>query len=231
MEQVRIQMYKYILINIILLSIIFSGCSIKQQPDFTKKQYTNIDPNSILNAAKKVIKLSDKRFNISSNINKIVAKRAVAIYKAYDVDLQINTITLETIIDGNITQVKLTITQKKDYFDPNTNIIKDSTHQLMWDRIDYILGLKNNWPSCLKNQLEFYSSGILCNILYNQNNKATKYDKLYSPITLKKDIKVLKKNDIANIKLENLEDIKLPINKINYDTNNTIQEINLDNIK
>jgi len=224
-------MYKYILSNIILLAIIFSGCSTKQQPDFTQKKYKGIDPNSILNAAKKVIKLSDKRFNISSNIDKITAKRAVPIYKAFDVDLQINTINLETIIENNITKAKLTITQKKDYFDKEDKIINDSTHQLIWDRIDYILGLSNHWPSCLKNELYIKSSGILCNIIYSQNNNASKYDRLTKSIYYTNNKEKNSTNDIANIKLDNLENITLPSNEISNDNNNTIQEINLENIK
>ena len=224
-------MYKYISSSIILLLIIFSGCSTKMQPDFTKKQYTNIDPNSILNAAKKVIKLSDKRFDISSNSNSIIAKRAVAVYKAYDVNLQINTITIETQRTKNITQAKLIITQKNDYFDSNSTIIKNSTHKLIWDRIDYILGLSKSWPNCLKNTLSFNNDGIICNIVYNQNNTPTNYDKLSSSIIYKKDKKIDNKNNIANITLDDLSDIELPLVETNYDTNNTIQEINLENIK
>jgi len=250
----RKEMYKN-LIAILLLSLVFVGCS-KNEPIYTSKEYKNIDKDYVLNAAKKVMLLSDNNFNIHSNSHDIKAVRVIPKYRAFDVDLEINTIYLEVEMDKNTTIAKLSINKKYKYFNNNKEkIIKGKVHNLIWNRIDYILGINNKWQGCFDNINAINYDGILCNTLYNQNNNATKKDIIKfndnsNEITYVKsnntELKKIDLNEIKNIKLPNvnynkkdiklkkikLEDmnIKLPIinttNKI--DNNIGIQEIDLE---
>jgi len=213
-------MYKSILLITLIFG--FSSCA-KQEPIYTSKKYININKNAVLNAAKKVIKLSDKRFNIESSINSIRAKRIIISYKAFDADLQINTIHVQTKKDENSTIAKLKIIQKIDYFDEKEKIITNDVHKLFWKRVDYILGLTNNWTSCLNHNLNLNFDGILCNKIYNQNNQVSIDDKIQENIGIHK--KILKKDiKISNIDLKDLKDINMQFNE----SNTSIQEINLE---
>jgi hypothetical protein len=210
-------MYRYIIFNFSIIAI-FAGCSqnlfykTKELPLYTTKEYTNINKDNILNAAKKVILLSDKQYVINSYVNDIEATRMIARYKGYDVDLEINKINIEITKEKNIVTAKLTILQKKDYFDKDFKIIKNSTHKLIWDRIDYILGLNNKWASCFSHNLSMNYDGVLCDFVYNKNTTATKQDIMQDIYMKSIDKQMVDNNEslLQKIDLPKLENIQLP---------------------
>ena len=198
-------MNKYILISLILATF-FTACS-KNQPIYTSKIYTHIKNDDILNAAKKVILLADEDFKIDSYKNNINAKRTIVKYKVYNADIEINTIKLSTIEENGLVIAKLEILQTNDYFKKQKIIKNPSIHNLLWSRINYVLGLNKTWTTCFEYNLKLNFDGILCNRLYNQNNRAYKSDIIVHKINNKKENKT---NTLEEIDLASLEEINLP---------------------
>ena len=217
-------MNKYILITVIIATL-FTSCS-KNNPIYTTKIYKNISNDDILNATKKVLKLSDVDFKINSNANKVNAQRTIAIYKIYDVKLRINTINLYTKTDNDIVVAKLEIKQNDDYFDKEKIIKTPAVHELLWSRIDYVLGLNKTWPTCFEYNLKLNYDGIICNRLYNENKRAYKKD-IIVHTKIKEDTK--KEDELEKIDLESLEKIDLPnfdIGNISNSNDTNILDIN-----
>jgi len=227
-------MIKYIISTIILVSI-FTACA-KNEPLYTTQVYKNIQNDYILNASKKVFLLADNRFRIDSQANSVTASRAVAKFRVYYADLEINNIYLTTKTDNDTVIAKLKITHKKDYFEKEELITNNEEHQLIWDRINYILGLNKTWPSCLDHNLKLNYTGILCDRIYNQNNKVKKSDIIIPKAPIKKD--TLNDDDLLiDIKLDDMSvlDVQesIDINTTNEDQNSSefIDLEELDDIK
>jgi len=215
-------MIKYIISTIILISI-FTACA-KNEPLYTTQVYKNIQNDYILNASKKVFLLADNRFRIDSQSNSVKASRAITKFKIYRADLEINNIYLSTKTDNDTVIAKLKITHKKDYFEKEELITNSAEHQFIWDRINYILGLNKTWPSCLAHNLKLNYDSVLCDRIYNQNNKVKKSDILVPKPPIKK--KELKEEDsIKDIKLEDMSvlDVQenVDINTTNEDQNSS----------
>jgi hypothetical protein len=215
-------MYKYFIFSV-LITTIFSACNQnilqydkkKNLPEFSIKEYNNIDKDAILNAAKKVILLSDEDYNIKSYIDSIQAKRFITKFTGYSTKIEINEIILEVKQEHNSSIAKLTIKQKSDYFDKESILIKNGTHDLLWNRIDFILGKNEKWQSCLSHAINMNYDGVLCDRIYNDNTIAVNSDKiLNNKITKTKDtVFKSKTNDLKDINLEELNNISLPIQK------------------
>jgi hypothetical protein len=224
-------MIKYI-ISLVILVFIFTACAKKNEPLYTTKIYKNIQNDYILNASKKVFLLADDRFRIDSQANSVTASRAIAKFKVYYADLEINNIYLTTKTDNDTVIAKLKITHKKDYFDKEELITNNEEHQLIWNRIDYILGLNKKWPKCLTHNLKLNHHSVLCDSIYNQNNKVKKSDIIVPKPYVKKE--TIKEEDI--LKDIELEDMSiLDDSKTTIDTNTTLDQnssnlINIDEI-
>jgi hypothetical protein len=217
---------KYI-ITTILLILFFSGCA-KNEPLYSTMVYKNIQNDYILNAAKKVVLLADDRFRIDSQADSIKATRAITKFKIYSADLEINTIYITTTTDNNTVIAKLKINHKDDYFDDEKLITNQKEHKFIWDRINYILGLKKTWPTCLEHNLKLNFDGILCNRIYNKDKAATKED-LITTKKAKNSNNIDLDSVVKPIKLEKMDNIVLPNSKyINTsDVNSSSKFINL----
>jgi len=200
-------MNKYILISIIL-SILFTACS-KNEPIYTTKLYKNVSNNDILNAAKKVLKLSDEDYKIHSFSDHIEAKKLIVKKELYDAQIKINSINLSTTVDKDIVIAKLKIEQKKDFFDESVIITQPAVHKLLWGRINYILGLNKNWPTCFEYNLKLNYDGIICNKLYYNSKSVSPSDIIIHKYIPKED-KNSEENILEDIDLEGLENIQLP---------------------
>ena len=215
------------IIILIFLVSVFTGC-VKNEPLYTTAVYKNIQNDYILNAAKKVVLLADNRFKIDSQADSITATRAITKFKIYSADLEINTINITTQTDNDTVIAKLTIKHKKDYFDKNILITNQAEHNLIWNRINYILGLNKSWPSCFEHNMRLNYDGILCDRIYNQNNSVSKNDIIIPKVRIKKNI-IEQNKVIKKITLENMDNLILPnssdINIID-DSNITIDSNN-----
>ena len=213
-------MKKYI-VALVFFVILFTGC-VKNEPLYSTNVYKNIQNDYILNAVKKVVLLADNRFKIDSQSDSVTATRAITKFKIYSADLEINTINITTQTDNNTVIAKLTIKHKKDYFDKDILITNQAEHNLIWDRINYILGLNKSWPTCFEHNIKLNYDGILCDRIYNQNNRVSTHDIIVPKIKVKK-IVINEDDIIKDIKLENIDDLILP-----NDTNiNTTEDSNI----
>ena len=205
----EVTMIKYIFTAFIILFT--TGCT-QKEPIYSSKEYENINKDAVLNAAKRVLKLSDNKFSIDSKRNSINAIKIIPKNKGFTVDININKVEFIAIQDDNITKAKLKITHKEDFYSKQEKIILGAPHELFWQRLEYLLGLNKDWPTCFMNRVKLNFDGIFCDIFHNRNIYPTKKDiiqniNIYKP----KPLNTKKKIELAKINLSILKDIKLPL--------------------
>jgi len=218
-------MFKYILsISLILL---FIGC--KQQPEYTIKHYQHINKDAVLNAAKKVLLLSDNEYSIDSYRNHIEASKDIAAIHGFNAYVKSSTINLSAIQEDEITKAKLTITTKKD-FDKKDDLVSSTVHTLFWNRIEYILGLNNTWPTCLEHRLKLNFDGVFCDLLNNDNQLPMQSniirDSSIKKVIVEEDVKI----KLAKIDTSVFNDIKLPFKNIRIDIIKEAELIDINDI-
>ena len=217
-------------IIVILVMIIFAGCSHKQDILVTKKVYPNISKNAVFDAAKTLFTLSNKE-----NANKSF------IVDAYRDKLEVNKIMFEdNIIKVNIvldkwilelyqtekeTRANLIVIRRDGVNPDDIENIDENVHQLFWDRLDYLLGLKKEWKMCNRyfsyNLLNGFcdnyfitfspdNSYIQKNILISQeNSNKNTIDTIKADIYEKTDLSLgISNSDIFN-QSENIEDTNI----------------------
>lgn len=219
-------MFRYIFSSFFIL-FLFLGCSRTQNNlDYSTREYKGISKDAILNAAKRVIKLSDEDFTISSQRNSISVIRAIPKNKGFTVDININELEFNTTTQDDITIARLLIKQKDDIFSDNQRILKGNVHDLFWDRIDYILGLNKSWYSCSKYRLLMNYDGFFCDLKYNSNVYPTEYD-LIKDTTIKKPI-VIQEATInpTTIDISSMEGVTLPFKNQPEEENISMADIN-----
>lgn len=217
-------------IIVILVMIIFAGCSQKQDILVTKKVYPDISKNAVFDAAKTLFTLSNKE-----NANKSF------IVDAYRDKLEVNKIMFEdNIIKVNIvldkwilelyqtekeTRANLIVIRRDGVNPDDIENIDENVHQLFWDRLDYLLGLKKEWKMCNRyfsyNLLNGFcdnyfitfspdNSYIQKNILISQeNSNKNTIDTIKADIYEKTDLSLgISNSDIFN-QSENIEDTNI----------------------
>ena len=213
-------MYKYILTAILILT--FAACT-KQPVEYSTKTYKNIDKNAVLNAAKRVLRLSDSDFRVYSKRNSVEGSKTNIIYKGFSPDISVSKIILETRHEDAITRAKLVITKNKNYDDKKAVFVSQSEYDFFWNRMDYILGLNKVWKSCYAHLLS--NESILCDFIYNENNNAKVTNIIKdTSIFVQEEIKQYDDSVITQIDLDILDNIQLPFEKkeINMKTKEVI---------
>ena len=199
-------MFKYLLT--ILLIITFTACA-KQPIKYTTKVYIGVNKNAVLNAAKRVLKISDSDFRVYSKRNIVEASKTNIIYKGFTPDISVSHIIIETRYEEERTKTKLIIKKNKNYNDEKPIFASQNEYDFFWKRMDYILGLNETWESCYQNM--FNNEAILCDFIYNQNNNALKSDIIQdTSIFVQKEIADDNHSSITNVDLSVLDNIKLP---------------------
>jgi len=219
-------MFKYIFSSFFII-FLFSGCTYTQENfDYSAREYKGISKDAILNAAKRVIKLSDEDFTISSKRNSISAIRAIPKNKGFTVDININELEFNTTTQDDITVAKLLIKQKDDIFSENQRILKGSGHTLFWEGVEYVLGLKKNYYSCSQYRVLMNFDGFFCDLKYNSNIYPTK-DDIIKDTTIQKPI-VIEEESInpTSIDISSLEGITLPFTNLPQEEIITIADLN-----
>lgn len=181
-------MYKYMFFVLIAF---FVGCTnpntniskeIIEDNNFSSKNYVNISKDAIFEAAKKVFLLAGKdEFRIDSyRDHLVVSKTKVSHYPFYVIvhddiwDLQIDE-------KNNTSFAKLSIKQVTDFDEEKAEYLSLSTHDLFWSRVEYLLGLSDDWKVCTNN-IEF--SDILCDSIDMNNSKNTTKNDLVQDILI-----------------------------------------------
>lgn len=215
-------MFKYIFSGFMILMLV--GCSRinnnindRKQDYITKKDYLNISKDAIFEAAKKVFILSGKKeFRIDSYRNNLfVSKTKMSHYPFYAVTSE-DRWNLSIEEDKDISKVKLSLVRVTDYDEENLEYLSKDLHNLLLKRIDYLLGLRDNWDSCL----DYYSytlnidNGLCDNLDMHTPTKAAKIDMIKN-ILITQRIKSKSVSEIDNDILK--EDINFSIDDTKID--------------
>jgi hypothetical protein len=140
-------------IIIILIMIVFAGCAQKQDIIVEKKIYPNISKNAIFDAAKTLFTISNennanKSFIIDAYRDKLEVSKVIFEHNVIKVDVTFDKWQLELYQTEKETRANL-IMVRRDGIDENEIIPVDkNVVKLFWDRLDYLLGLKKDWPLC-----------------------------------------------------------------------------------
>ena len=158
-------MIKYIFL---LFLIIFTGCSNKQEVYISKKVYTDISKDAVLEAAKTLFTLSNKENNnkdfiIDSYRDKIEANKIQFEHHFFRINIVVDNWVLEVQQFDKETRANLVLVRNNDLDSEENMNINQNVHNLFWSRIDYLLGLENNWKFCSSyfslNPLDGFCSG------------------------------------------------------------------------
>lgn len=153
-------MFRYILLIIL---IFFTGCSNKirtldghiieknniKEESFTTREYPGISKDAILEAAKKIFIYAGKKdFRLDSFRNKLLASRTKVNYYGFLVVSHEDFWILSIDNENDTPLAKLELSRVHDYKFDKPEYISKSAHELFWSRLDYLLGLSDEWTSC-----------------------------------------------------------------------------------
>jgi len=173
MQQVdkkRVQV-KYFFIVLVSIFFIF-GCSSKNEYTSSERSFDkNITKDQLLHAAKRVFKITDENaFIIDSYRNELHVRKPKAAYKLYTMDIQNDNFNFK--VDDNETKFRrnasISISRTYGIEEENRHYVEEDsfTYELFWDRVEYLLGLKESWREC--NYL--VSKGFICDIVDLDNS-------------------------------------------------------------
>lgn len=210
-------MFKYI---ILIALIFFTACSTKTiekaqiERNETIREYANISKDAVFQAAKKVFLFAGKNeFRIDSYRDKlIVSKTKMSHYPFYVVTHE-DFWNLYIEEENNISKARLSLHRVVDYDEENPEYLSKDFHNILWNRVEYLLGLSDTWQNCGLSSREFY--GALCDSVDMTNPKMPKKEDIVKDILIidRKSSKSL--NDIDEDILK--EDIELSIDESNDD--------------
>lgn len=179
--------------------IYFTGCSYKSKEPLVSTQIykQGIAKDQLLDAAKKVFILSDKEhFIIDSYRDKVHAIKPRVSFTMIDPIPQSDYFDFSVEEDEKEGSLSATLSISREntleedslvYVDP-----KSISHKLFWERIDFLLGIKNSWPSCHF----IVDESFLCDMIDLEDLVANKDD-------------VIQKTDFENKKEYNQKTINL----------------------
>lgn len=206
-------MIKYIFL---LFLIVFTGCSSKQEVYISKKVYNEISKDAILEAAKVLFILSnednnDKNFIIDSYSDRLEVNKIMFENDIITVNITVDKWILDVQQFDNETRANLVLIRKDALNSEINENINKNIHNLFWDRIDYLLGIKDNWKFCstyfLFNPLNMFCNEyfitstpeqkyIIKNILISErNHKINTIDTVKADIFEKTDLTLDKNNN------------------------------------
>lgn len=222
-------MIRYIfLVSIVFL---FSACNsfnlfntknkkLEENIYVTKREYKNISKDAIFEAAKKIFILADKKeFRIDAYRDRLQVSKTKMNYYTFFTNTSADFWVLSVDEKNNISKAKLKLYRITDFNKNSKEYIKSPVHEVFWNRLEYLLGLTDNWKSCLyafdfvdalcdmvdlRNAQNPKQSDIVKDILI-ENRKASKSLNEIDQDVLKDDI-VLSIEDISEDILENASD-------------------------
>ena len=182
-----IKMYKYLLV---FLMIFFTGCFSTQNisvenieklddKNSTKIVYKDISKDAIFEAAKKAfILMGGTQFRIDSYRDSlIVSKTKLSHYPFYaHVSEEKWEISIEEKEQSSY--VKVLAKRVNNYDEKDIDYLSENLHRLLFDRIDFLLGLKEDWSLCFGSMsfddalcdmidLKFYTNATKDDIIKN----------------------------------------------------------------
>ena len=209
-------MFKYIFLVVL---IIFTGCSHNNEPSVkkeiyvTKKVYKKISKYAILDAAKKLFILADKKqFLVDSYRNKLISSKVRFKNDIITVNLVQDKWVLEVVQEENQSRALLSLISKNSMDDEELYNRNEKLHNMFWSRIDYLLGLEKKWYTCDKYYENNDFDGILCDSSFLTDLKPKKSDIITNisivnkPVEIftldKVDSEIYKATDLSIVKNE-----------------------------
>lgn len=217
-------------IIVVLVMIIFAGCSQKQDILVTKKVYPDISKNAVFDAAKTLFTLSNKEngnksFIVDAYRNKLEVNKIMFEDNIIKVDIVLDKWILELYQVEKETRANLIIIRRDGLNKDDIEYIDENAHKLFWDRLDYLLGLKKEWKMCNR----YFSFNLL-------NGFCDNYFITFSPDDsyIQKNILIsqenINKNTIDTIKADIYEKTDLSLGLSNSDIFNQSENIEDTNI-
>ncbi|RXI45457.1 hypothetical protein CRU99_03925 [Malaciobacter mytili] len=170
-------MYRVLLVVFILF---FTGCSYKvdQTPkedysnasivETTQRVYEDITKDALLEAMKKVFILASKdKYLINSYRNHLHIEKINYDYMFISSNISVENWVLEVEEKDKKSYAKLSIYETDKFDETKKRFVDNSLHNLIWDRIDYLLGLKKDWVWC---------RGYICSTFDFKKTTPTKED-------------------------------------------------------
>lgn len=199
----------------LLILIVFTGCSQKQEILVTKRVYPDVSKNAIFDAAKSMFTLSNesngnKAFLVDAYRDKLEVNKIIFRDNIIKVDVISDKWLLEVYQMENETRANLIVVRREGLDLDNTIDIDENIHELFWDRLDYMLGLKKEWKVCSNYFFPNMLNGF-CNNYFMTFAPDDKY--------IQKDIAIskenIKLNTIDSVKADILEKTDLTLSKNN----------------
>lgn len=163
-------MYKYFLVFVVIL---FSGCfssknlssDIEKLNDkySTKRVYKDISKDAIFEATKKIFILTgDSEFRMDSYRDSLIVSKTKLSHYPFYTNVSEDKWQISIEEKNNSSYVKVLSKRVNNFDDENSVYLSKSLHKLLFDRIDYYLGLKDSWSTCL---VDFSLDDALCDII------------------------------------------------------------------
>lgn len=183
---VRVDKKFFTNILIFLTIIIFAGCATtfhkqsNQDEYTTTKEYKDISKDAIFEAAKRVLLISaygEERFLLDSYRNHLIATKARLTYSLFSTSLYVDDWDLSVKEIDGISKARLTLRRTHDLEEKESIYLDKKTHGIFWNRVDYLLGLKDEWYSCNHNFIYDKERLRACGVIgFADNLKPNQYD-------------------------------------------------------
>lgn len=215
-------MNKFILL---LMLVVFVSASENEEVFVTKKVYTDISKNAVFDAAKTLFTLSNedngnKDFIIDAYRDKLEVNRVMFKNNIIKIYIVLDKWSLELYQIDSETRAILTLIRSDGINQEDTEEINENVHELFWDRLDYLLGLKKDWKIC-SSYFNFIPFNKFCNNYFINSVPENKY--------IQKDILIAKENikinTIDTVKADIFEKTDLTLAKSNNDIFNQSENI------
>lgn len=215
----------------LLILIVFTGCSQKQEILVTKRVYPDVSKNAIFDAAKSIFTLSNesngnKAFLVDAYRNKLEVNKIIFKENIVKIDIISDKWLLEVYQMENESRANLIVVRRDGLDLDDTIDIDENVHELFWDRLDYMLGLNKEWKICSGYFFPNMLNGF-CNNYFMAFVPDSKY--------IQKDIGISKENikinTIDSVKADILEKTDLTLTKSNkkdiFNQSEEIQDTNM----
>jgi len=218
---------KIVIITIMLTLLFFTGCTFSEvqysdsredKIEKSEKKYKNINKDDLLHAFKKVFILTRKGgFIIDSYRDGLNVIKVNEVNKFFPIRVETDNYKFKMIKeDNNDVKVELSISRSFGVDGENKKYItkNSSVHKLIWDRVDYLIGLNKTWKGCSSFDI---TNSFLCESSEDVTQKDVinleKNDKL--KLKPNKNEKEIIKIKLVNVDLKHSQDENDFINHVN----------------
>jgi hypothetical protein len=122
--------------------------SLSEAKDFSSRDYNSIDEQQVYNVIKKIFASSNQKNITDTNWSTLhISQRSTTGYINIDVLIKNILLTTHYNSDNETKNISLEIfstVNDENTFLPSEHIL----HSIIWNRIEYALGLEDNWMTC-----------------------------------------------------------------------------------